>query len=172
MSILPIALHIFVSMTVAQHTLSQQYEFVKSSRLVLLDYCATIAQEDFVKENSSFGRGSIRNLLVHCCTTYQFWIARAGLKINLELTDAKSISNGQEVAKIFMQIDMIITNFLEYYKENYHSVLDIATASKMVLSTPLQLFSHVTTHEFHHKGQVLSLSRHLGYTPVDTDIMR
>lgn len=38
--------------------------------------------------------------------------------------------------------------------------------------TSLELFSHVITHEYHHKGQVLSISRHLGYTPVDTDIIR
>ncbi|MCB0640529.1 MAG: ATP-binding cassette domain-containing protein, partial [Phaeodactylibacter sp.] len=36
----------------------------------------------------------------------------------------------------------------------------------------LKLFTHVITHEFHHKGQVLSFSRHLGYTPVDTDVLR
>ncbi len=39
-------------------------------------------------------------------------------------------------------------------------------------TTPFELFTHVITHEFHHKGQVLSLSRHLGYIPVDTDIIR
>jgi uncharacterized damage-inducible protein DinB len=35
-----------------------------------------------------------------------------------------------------------------------------------------KLFTHTITHEFHHKGQILTLSRQLGYTPVDTDIMR
>ncbi|MCB0535444.1 MAG: hypothetical protein KDD14_24780 [Saprospiraceae bacterium] len=43
---------------------------------------------------------------------------------------------------------------------------------KEILAPPLRLFTHIVTHEFHHKGQILSLSRHLGYTPVDTDIMR
>ncbi|MCB0624495.1 MAG: hypothetical protein KDC43_11415, partial [Saprospiraceae bacterium] len=35
-----------------------------------------------------------------------------------------------------------------------------------------RLFTHVVTHEFHHKGQILSLTRHLGFVPVDTDVMR
>jgi uncharacterized damage-inducible protein DinB len=39
-------------------------------------------------------------------------------------------------------------------------------------TSAFQIFTHVITHEFHHKGQILSLSRHLGYTPVDTDIIR
>ncbi|MFI5159066.1 MAG: DinB family protein [Sphingobacteriales bacterium] len=38
--------------------------------------------------------------------------------------------------------------------------------------SPFELFTHVTTHEFHHKGQVVSMSRQLGYTPVDTDVIR
>ncbi len=42
----------------------------------------------------------------------------------------------------------------------------------ILMVNPLQLFTHVITHEFHHKGQIMSLSRHLGYTPVDADIIR
>jgi uncharacterized damage-inducible protein DinB len=38
--------------------------------------------------------------------------------------------------------------------------------------TALELLTHVTTHEYHHKGQVLTISRQLGYTPVDTDLIR
>ena len=33
------------------------------------------------------------------------------------------------------------------------------------------LFTHVITHEFHHKGQLLTLSRILGYVPPDEDII-
>ncbi|WP_423227985.1 DinB family protein [Sabulibacter ruber] len=28
------------------------------------------------------------------------------------------------------------------------------------------------THEFHHKGQIPSLGRHLGFVPDDTDVVR
>ncbi|HEX8506591.1 MAG TPA: DinB family protein [Hymenobacter sp.] len=38
--------------------------------------------------------------------------------------------------------------------------------------SPLQLFPHVITHEFHHKGQILSMSRLLGHVPVDTGAIR
>ena len=30
--------------------------------------------------------------------------------------------------------------------------------------TPLWLLTHTETHEFHHKGQIVSVARHLGYT--------
>jgi uncharacterized damage-inducible protein DinB len=49
-----------------------QYEFVRSSRAALLAYCQTISDENFILENSRFGRGSIRNLLVHIGNTYEF----------------------------------------------------------------------------------------------------
>ncbi|TDH29325.1 hypothetical protein EXU57_00555 [Segetibacter sp. 3557_3] len=39
-------------------------------------------------------------------------------------------------------------------------------------ATPLQVYTHVITPEFHHKGQVLTLSRQQGYIPADTDIIR
>ncbi len=34
--------------------------------------------------------------------------------------------------------------------------------------TPLWLLTHTETHEFHHKGQIVSMARHLGYTPPNT----
>ncbi|MCU5378655.1 hypothetical protein OCA08_16075 [Bacillus cereus] len=37
-------------------------------------------------------------------------------------------------------------------------------------TTPLWLLTHTETHEFHHKGQIVSMARHLGYNPPDTDL--
>ncbi|TDH28603.1 hypothetical protein EXU57_00560 [Segetibacter sp. 3557_3] len=46
----------------------EQYRMICASRAVLFQYCATIGESDFVKENSLFSQGSIRNLLVHVPT--------------------------------------------------------------------------------------------------------
>ncbi len=64
-----------------------QYEFVISSRKVLLEYCKTLSVKDFLIENSTFGRGSVRNLLVHIGNTYEFWIGRHSLNKNLTFTE-------------------------------------------------------------------------------------
>ena len=53
---------------------TQQYEGVQGARGVLLDYCETLAPEDFTRELKDFGRGSIRNLLVHNVNTYRYWL--------------------------------------------------------------------------------------------------
>ncbi|MNG23705.1 hypothetical protein D3C84_1083390 [compost metagenome] len=51
----------------------EQYEFIKESRGILFEFCKTISAEDFVNQNTSFGRGgSIRNLLVHVANTYEY----------------------------------------------------------------------------------------------------
>lgn len=150
----------------------KQYELVKSSREVLLEYCKTLSAKDFLIENSTFGRGSIRNLLVHIGNTYEFWIGRHSLNKDIKFTEYTSIENAQEAEDFFLYIDSLLEEFINVYSEKSMIDIEINIDDKIVTATPLKLFAHVITHEFHHKGQVLSLSRHLGYVPVDTDIMR
>jgi len=49
-------------------------------------------------------------------------------------------------------------------------ISNVHNAVGEVTATPLQLFTHVLTHEFHHKGQIMTMCRILGYTPVETDV--
>jgi uncharacterized damage-inducible protein DinB len=150
----------------------QQYSFVKSSRAVLLQYCSGISAEHFISENTSFGRGSIRNLLVHIGNTYEFWIGGQALHIHASFRTYDSVRNVTEVADYFLSIDELINEFFSVYADNFLAEINTSIGGKLVPASPLKLFTHVITHEFHHKGQVLSLSRHFGYVPVDTDIIR
>lgn len=152
--------------------LMQQYEMVRSSRKVLLNYCSKISESDFMATNSTFGRGSIRNLLAHIGNVYEFWISKNGLKNDAQIREINSIKNINDCDSYFNSIDEIVQNFIEKYSSNYLERLNINLSNREITTTPLQLFTHVITHEFHHKGQILSLSRHLGYTPIDTDIIR
>ncbi|MBR7794935.1 hypothetical protein GT022_02615 [Agaribacter marinus] len=38
--------------------------------------------------------------------------------------------------------------------------------------TPLWHFTHAATHEFHYKGQIVSMLRQLEYTSDDTDLIK
>ena len=149
-----------------------QYEFVKSSRKVLLEYCKNLSGENFLIENSDFGRGSVRNLLVHIGNTYEFWIGRESLKKNMKFTEYDSVKDVIEVEAFFYNIDSLLAEFINVYAETDMVDIETSIRGKVIVATPLKLFTHVITHEFHHKGQILSLSRHLGYVPVDTDVMR
>jgi uncharacterized damage-inducible protein DinB len=69
---------------------------------------------------------------------------------------------------------MFVLEFLKKYSDDYRRSLtrEIKRKGITLTLTPLQLFTHVITHEFHHKGQILTMSRTLGYIPVDTDVIR
>ncbi|MBC9795155.1 DinB family protein [Sinomicrobium weinanense] len=155
-----------------KNTLTTQYDLIKQSREVLFQYCDTISREDFTRENSSFGRGSIRNLLVHTGNTYELWIGQRALHKSTEFTRFSSITTTSELRIFYGDIDTLMKEFFSRYASGFTAKIPLRVNNRERNISPLQLFTHVITHEFHHKGQILSLSRHLGYIPVDTDVIR
>lgn len=151
----------------------EQYNAVKDTRAVLLNFCATLSAEDFVKENHSFGRGgSVRNLLVHIANVYESWIGNETLKKNIVFTSFESKQAVEEVKQLFEETDKLMDTFLELFKQDNPPPVMYESGGKPGSASLLKLFTHVITHEFHHKGQILSISRQMGYTPVDTDVIR
>ncbi|NMN38170.1 DinB family protein [Pedobacter sp. SG918] len=152
--------------------LKQQYDFILSSRNTLLTYIGSISEQDFLTNNSSFGRGSIRNLLVHICQTYCAWIGERALGIEQEFLPFERYQTLHDCQAYFNQVDDYIGLFIEKFKGNELQEMALNRNGEILKVSPLKLFTHVITHEFHHKGQIMSLSRHLGYIPVDADIIR
>lgn len=152
--------------------LQKQYNLVLESRNILFDYCKTIKNEDFINEKSSFGRGgSMRNLLVHIANTYEFWVANISLKKNMVFSPYENYQNIEDVIKLFLSIDEFMDAFFELTKKSGNEI-EYERKGQKTRTEPFKIFTHVITHEYHHKGQILSLSRHLGYIPIDTDIIR
>lgn len=150
-----------------------QYQLVQSARSVLLDYCETVTPAHFVAENTGFGRGgSMRNLLVHIGSTYQYWAGEYALGRKMQFPANEHITTVNECRNFFRSIDSLIQEFIEHFADAYTTKLTSIRNNTTITTTPLEVFTHVITHEFHHKGQILSISRQLGYTPVDTDIIR
>lgn len=150
-----------------------QYKLVKGSRAVLLDYCRSISPKDLLNENSSFGRGgSMRNLLVHIANVYESWIGKQALKKDISFTTYPSKETIQDISLLFEDIDRLMDEFIAGMDSPEMQEITYTLNDETHKASAFQIFTHVITHEFHHKGQVLSMSRHLGYTPVDTDIIR
>lgn len=150
-----------------------QYQLVQQSRRTLFDYCRTISSEDFLHQNKSFGRGgSIRNLLVHIANTYQFWVVKNALKKEINFTEYLDKNTMDEIEELFSSIDIEVFNFLDKYESSKFDLINLKINGTTRNISAFKLFTHVITHEFHHKGQILSMSRHLGYTPIDTDIIK
>ena len=153
--------------------IKEQYKMVQEARHVLLQYCNTISQHDLLNENSLFGRGgSIRNLLVHIANVYEFWIANNALNKNISFTTYGSKQNIGDIEDLFRSVDSFMCEFIQLFHLPEIKTIEYELNGRRDSVGSLKLFTHVITHEFHHKGQILSLSRHLGYTPVDTDIIR
>ena len=151
--------------------LSVQYDFVKGARHALFTYCATTG-EDFVKPVLAFNNNSIRDLLVHIANTYISWLDNFGLNGTRIFRNNEEVQTLYQIKTIFDEIDLIVNDFLEKYIDSYQLPVTKHIERKGITLAlpPLQLFTHVITHEFHHKGQILIMSRLLGYTPVDTDM--
>jgi uncharacterized damage-inducible protein DinB len=154
--------------------INAQYEEIKGARGALFAYCESIKQDDLYKPVSEFNNSSIADLLVHNVNTYISWINNFGLDrsaLFYKTEDAKSLN---EISSLFEKVNGFMGEFLEKYDDNFEEPFTAVIKHRgfpMTLS-PLQLYTHVITHEFHHKGQVLTMSRLLGYTPVDTDTIR
>lgn len=156
-----------------KHLLSSQYELVKDSRSALLDYCATLKTEHFIQEVENFGRGgSIRSLLAHVGNSSQHWIAVHCLKESPPRITANSVNNIEECRQLFRFIDELFERLIDTFRDDYHREIISTIGDRTFTASPFKVFTHAITHEYHHKGQMLTISRHLGYTPVDTDVIR
>lgn len=149
-----------------------QYNMVKSSRAVLLDYCNTILPAHFIEGQTGFGRGgSIRNLLVHNGHIYQYWMGEQAMGLNMQYPEYTDISTVEDCRTFYTAVNNLVEEFIQRFADMPFEALTIDRKNREA-ATALEIFTHVVTHEFHHKGQVLSISRQLGYIPVDTDVIR
>jgi len=151
---------------------ASQYELIRQSRTVLFGFCRTLTHADLIRENELFGRGgSVRNLLVHIANTYEFWIVKNALKRNIHFTEYESKETIDEIKTLFTRVDREVADFITAYASSVSEAIptEIDGIKKSIPASVL--FTHVITHEFHHKGQIVSLCRHMGYAPVDTDII-
>lgn len=153
---------------------SQQYALVCGARQVVLNYCATFSPEQYVAPIPAFNGTSVRDLLVHIVRTYRSWLGEVGLgQPAVSITPAE-VPDVETSRGLFGDVDVLVTEFERHFAARWLVPGTFAVPSRPapLQLTPLQLFTHVITHEFHHKGQILSMGRLLGHVPPDADIIR
>ena len=156
-----------------KEVLTLQYKSVKGSRDVLLHYCSQISPNHLVQPIENFGHSSIRNLLVHVANSSLYWLAEYALQKPVSYGKADSLNTVDQIKPLYNELDNLMAEFIEAFPDNEKANTGwVKWVKKDLTVTPLELYTHVITHMFHHKGQILSMSRHLGYTPVDTDAIR
>jgi uncharacterized damage-inducible protein DinB len=153
--------------------LQKQYALLQGSREVVLNFIETKVGADLNTPVPAYENSTIRYLLVHTANAYFQWLLRFAMNKPLELLSDGDFNTISLIRPLFQQVDDTMAAFLENFSDQMEIPLHgTLSRNREVNATPLQVFTHVLTHEFHHKGQIMSMCRLLGYTPPDTDVIR
>jgi uncharacterized damage-inducible protein DinB len=150
------------------------YGWVKATRHGLLEYCASVAPETLAQQRPEFGLGSMAGAMLHIAGCYQFWLARTLYGRSEVEFESQPCPDAAGLAKLFAEeVDPLVEEVLTGYPGARLSAplaIVVPWQPQPLQVSPLWLLTHVITHEFHHKGQVVAYGRILGYPPPETDL--
>jgi uncharacterized damage-inducible protein DinB len=153
--------------------LQKQYDLIRSSRQVVLNFIESEVGDGLNRPVPAYEGSTVRYLLVHNANTYFHWLAFFAMKTQFEFLDDENFPSIGLIRSQFAQVDELVAEFLKKLNEKMDvAISGTLSRNRQVSATPLQLFTHVTTHEFHHKGQIMTMCRLLGHIPPDTDVIR
>jgi len=153
--------------------LQKQYALVKRTRAGVLAFIETVVGNDLATAVPAYENKSILHMLVHNADCYLYWLPYMALEQKVEWLNYGDYKNVADIRQLFMRMDEMMDIFLDKFEKSMDMPIDNARSrSDKLNATPLMIFTHVITHEFHHKGQVMAMCRQLGYPPPETDIYR
>lgn len=145
-----------------ENILKIQYQLTCQSRRHMLDFLTKTVQSDCNKKLKSHNGCSINDILSHVAACYINWIDIFALKRTLQDVYFDSL---------FLKVDNAVNDFLDHFEFKLNvPIRGVHDACGSLAATPAEIFTHVLTHEFHHKGQIMNMCRNLGYLPPETDI--
>jgi len=149
----------------------QQYALLVAAREIVFDFIETEIGDDVNTPVLFYNNHSISYILQHTAACYFHWLESFAQSENIEWLDTLNVNTITQIRQLYGKADDILATFLQNFKDKMEvPITNIHNAAGEVTATPLQLFTHVLTHEFHHKGQIMTMCRILGHTPVETDV--
>ena len=149
--------------------LQQQYDLAQCTRSIVFDFLAGQVDRDLNTLVPAFDNKTILNLLEHTAYCYYIWLADFAMQ-KPPLEDQNN-TNMDHIRQLYTRVDDTVGIFLVTFQEKMESPITSTHNTMGRLSaTPAQIFTHVLTHEFHHKGQIMSMCRLLGHQPPETDV--
>lgn len=152
--------------------LRQQYELIKGSRGAMLEFIDREAATQLKIALKEFNGGNVMYLLVHIINTYKHWVGNFAMKKDLSYTDENNVNDIASIQKLYDEVDKLMIEFLNNFDSSDIKVTNTLRSGKTTDISILELFTHTITHEFHHKGQIMTMCRLLGHVPPDTDVIR
>jgi len=150
-----------------------QYALVRDTRQVVFQFLETLVAGDISKPVSVFSDKTISYMFVHIANTYTAWAGNFALKGADGYLDQDEPVNLTQLQNLFAQVDEIMGRFIAHFAADpMKLVKGYKWPEKYIETDAYSIFTHLITHEFHHKGQAMTMARLLGYIPPDTDVMR
>lgn len=157
--------------------LKQQYSFIKSTRQTLFSFLEGIPLEKLHQTVPNYGSGSMIRTHIHVADCYRYWLGSFAFgqkRVDFSFADDEEIEHSdiKKVRARFELADEVVQQFLDKFNSRWFEQIanEVKWQKEPWSTTPLWLLTHVETHEFHHKGQIVSMARSLGYNPPDTDL--
>jgi uncharacterized damage-inducible protein DinB len=150
-----------------------QYALIKQSRQVVFQFLEENVMADMAKPLSVFKGKTISYMYVHIANTYVAWAGNFAMNGSSSYYDQDVPLNMPQLQNLFAQVDEIMERFIAHFSANpSQAVKGYKWPEKYIETDAYGIFTHVITHEFHHKGQAMTMARLLGHIPPDTDVMR
>ncbi|WP_090117782.1 DinB family protein [Cohnella sp. OV330] len=155
--------------------MQQQYDWIRAVRENLFAFLEDQSPRLLHETVPGFGRGTILRTHLHVVDSYNFWMGAFAFKKINEHRDipVHEIERAEVkyVREKFAEVDELVQRFLSEYGDRWSEPIeqDESWQGYPKTATPLLLLTHTATHEFHHKGQIVSMARQLGCPPPADD---
>ena len=137
-----------------------------------LDACAQLTEDQFTRDMGSSFR-SVRDTLVHVMLVEWLWLERWHGRSPNSFPPTSDFPTLDSVRARWAEIDTDLRDYIaSLTPEEVQRVVHHKTTAGVPYSHPLwQMLQHLANHGTYHRGQVTTLLRQLGATPVSTDMI-
>jgi len=138
----------------------------------VFDVVRKLTPEQFAQDMKS-SHGGVHGTLLHCIGAEKIWLSRwleNPDKAFLQAADAPTLSDLQ---KLWDKIDADREKLIDSLDDaKLNAVRPFpAMSGKMFNFSYVQMMQHLVNHSTYHRGQIITMLRQLGATPISTDMI-
>lgn len=148
------------------------YPWVKFSRERVFAWAESLPDGVYTQERPDFAYGSLRNVQAHIADCYVAWVGVRGLGEEHGWVDTAVVPDVAAMRRVYAGVDAMMARAFDQFTTP-DEVFDLSWRDEVLQVTQRWLVMHPVTHEFHHKGQMLTMGRVLGHPHPpgpDTDL--
>jgi uncharacterized damage-inducible protein DinB len=156
-------------MKIDKEFLSLQLEYTRWASERSLDAARPLNEEELARDLSN-SHGGVLGTLVHIYQSDRVWLSRLQGSPRLKLHDPDEYWTLDTLGAAW---EKTAAGFCEWIAEvqDVEKILQYKNQAGQAYALPIwQVILHVVNHATYHRGQITTMLRQLGYTPVATDL--